>query len=59
MEINTDVYSFHQGTIKDALEDSITWPVRKIIPILPGDYRYCSKMKPVHSVSMLYIYIVL
>ncbi|KAI5673331.1 hypothetical protein M9H77_13695 [Catharanthus roseus] len=24
--------------IKDAVEDSITWPVRKIIPILPGDY---------------------
>lgn len=24
----------------DAVEDSITWPVRNIIPILPGDYRY-------------------
>uniref|UniRef100_M1D0T2 Plant synaptotagmin n=1 Tax=Solanum tuberosum TaxID=4113 RepID=M1D0T2_SOLTU len=29
-----------EGTIRDAIEDSITWPVRKIIPILPGDYRY-------------------
>ncbi|KAL9230275.1 hypothetical protein vseg_005648 [Gypsophila vaccaria] len=24
--------------ITDAVEDSITWPVRKIIPIIPGDY---------------------
>ncbi|KNA19130.1 hypothetical protein SOVF_064340, partial [Spinacia oleracea] len=24
--------------IRDAIEDSITWPVRKIIPIIPGDY---------------------
>lgn len=30
---------FYQGMIRDAIEDSITWPVRKIIPILPGDYR--------------------
>lgn len=29
-----------QETIRDAVEDSITWPVRKVIPILPGDYRY-------------------
>lgn len=29
-----------QETILDAIEDSITWPVRKIIPILPGDYRF-------------------
>ncbi|KAJ0091343.1 hypothetical protein Patl1_13915 [Pistacia atlantica] len=28
-----------EETILDAIEDSITWPVRKIIPILPGDYR--------------------
>ncbi|XP_060210079.1 synaptotagmin-5-like isoform X1 [Lycium barbarum] len=27
-----------EGTIRDAIEDSITWPVRKVIPILPGDY---------------------
>ncbi|KAJ8421348.1 hypothetical protein Cgig2_033072 [Carnegiea gigantea] len=28
-------------TIRDAIEDSITWPVRQIIPIIPGDYRKC------------------
>ena len=28
-----------QGTIRDAIEDSIMWPARKVIPILPGDYR--------------------
>ncbi|XP_042419297.1 synaptotagmin-5-like isoform X1 [Zingiber officinale] len=27
-----------EGMIRDAVEDSITWPVRNIIPILPGDY---------------------
>lgn len=27
-----------EETLRDAVEDSITWPVRKIIPILPGDY---------------------
>ncbi|KAG2700190.1 hypothetical protein I3760_07G220900 [Carya illinoinensis] len=27
-----------EETIRDAVEDSITWPVRKIVPILPGDY---------------------
>ncbi|RZC53870.1 hypothetical protein C5167_012727 [Papaver somniferum] len=27
-----------ESTIRDAIEDSITWPVRKIIPIIPGDY---------------------
>ncbi|KAK3007421.1 hypothetical protein RJ639_015194 [Escallonia herrerae] len=27
-----------EETIRDAVEDSITWPVRKVIPILPGDY---------------------
>lgn len=27
-----------ESMIRDAVEDSITWPVRKIIPILPGDY---------------------
>ncbi|KAL2548592.1 Synaptotagmin-4 [Forsythia ovata] len=35
-----------EGTIRDAIEDSITWPVRKIIPILPGDYSYL-ELKPV------------
>ena len=32
-------YPFVQDTIKNAIEDSITWPVRKVIPIIPGDYR--------------------
>ncbi|XP_012076512.1 synaptotagmin-4 [Jatropha curcas] len=27
-----------EETIRDAIEDSITWPVRKIVSILPGDY---------------------
>ncbi|XP_076954964.1 synaptotagmin-5-like [Bidens hawaiensis] len=27
-----------ESTIHDAVEDSITWPVRKVIPIIPGDY---------------------
>ncbi|XP_047342520.1 synaptotagmin-4-like [Impatiens glandulifera] len=27
-----------EETIRDAVEDSITWPVRNIIAILPGDY---------------------
>ncbi|WMV32969.1 hypothetical protein MTR67_026354 [Solanum verrucosum] len=27
-----------EGTIRDVVEDSITWPVRKVTPILPGDY---------------------
>ncbi|CAA3028706.1 synaptotagmin-5 isoform X2 [Olea europaea subsp. europaea] len=35
-----------EATIRDAIEDSITWPVRKIIPILPGDYSYL-ELKPV------------
>uniref|UniRef100_A0A803LH43 Uncharacterized protein n=1 Tax=Chenopodium quinoa TaxID=63459 RepID=A0A803LH43_CHEQI len=35
-----------EGTIRDAIEDSIMWPVRKIIPILPGDYSDL-ELKPV------------
>ncbi|KAK6941707.1 C2 domain [Dillenia turbinata] len=35
-----------EGAIRDAVEDSITWPVRKIIPILPGDYSDL-ELKPV------------
>ncbi|KAF6155080.1 hypothetical protein GIB67_035827 [Kingdonia uniflora] len=27
-----------EGTIMDVVEDVITWPVRKVIPIIPGDY---------------------
>ncbi|CAA2963637.1 synaptotagmin-5-like [Olea europaea subsp. europaea] len=35
-----------ESMIRDAVEDSITWPVRKIIPILPGDYSDL-ELKPV------------
>ncbi|KAG9156024.1 hypothetical protein Leryth_012091 [Lithospermum erythrorhizon] len=35
-----------EETINDAIEDSITWPVRNIIPILPGDYSNL-ELKPV------------
>lgn len=35
-----------EGTIRDAIEDSITWPIRKIVPILPGDYSGL-ELKPV------------
>lgn len=28
-----------EDTIRDAVEDSLLWPVRKVIPIVPGDYR--------------------
>ncbi|GER57082.1 calcium-dependent lipid-binding family protein [Striga asiatica] len=38
-------------TIRDAIEDSITWPVRKIIPILPGDYSYL-ELKPVGTLNV-------
>lgn len=31
------LYDAIEGTIRDAVEDSITWPVRKIVPILPGE----------------------
>nr|TKR98292.1 hypothetical protein D5086_0000204270 [Populus alba] len=35
-----------QEMIQNAVEDSITWPVRKVIPILPGDYSDL-ELKPV------------
>ncbi|KAK7264869.1 hypothetical protein RJT34_32482 [Clitoria ternatea] len=35
-----------EGAIRDAVEDSITWPVRKIVTILPGDYSDL-ELKPV------------
>ncbi|VFQ60736.1 unnamed protein product [Cuscuta campestris] len=35
-----------ESTIRDAIEDSITWPVRIIIPIIPGDYSDL-ELKPV------------
>ncbi|XP_038973286.1 synaptotagmin-5-like [Phoenix dactylifera] len=27
-----------EETIRNAIEDSITWPARKVVPVLPGDY---------------------
>lgn len=35
-----------EETIHDAIEDSLIWPVRKVIPILPGDYSDL-ELKPV------------
>ncbi|KAM2222881.1 hypothetical protein ACFXTI_016975 [Malus domestica] len=35
-----------EETIRDAIEDCITWPVRNIIPIIPGDYS-ALELKPV------------
>ncbi|KAL3844020.1 hypothetical protein ACJIZ3_001423 [Penstemon smallii] len=40
-----------EDTIRDAVEDSITWPVRKILPILPGDYSYL-ELKPVGTLEV-------
>ncbi|KAJ4951037.1 hypothetical protein NE237_027869 [Protea cynaroides] len=39
------------GTIHDAIEDTLTWPVRKIIPILPGDYSDL-ELKPVGTLEV-------
>lgn len=35
-----------EETIRDAIEDSLIWPVRKVVPILPGDYSDL-ELKPV------------
>ncbi|KAI3970241.1 hypothetical protein MKX01_023888 [Papaver californicum] len=40
-----------ESMIRDAIEDSITWPVRKIIPILPGDYSDL-ELKPVGTLEV-------
>ncbi|PPR99181.1 hypothetical protein GOBAR_AA21484 [Gossypium barbadense] len=40
------VLAVFMSTIRDAIEDNIMWPVRKIIPILPGDYSDL-ELKPV------------
>uniref|UniRef100_A0A5B6ZBU4 Putative synaptotagmin-5-like n=1 Tax=Davidia involucrata TaxID=16924 RepID=A0A5B6ZBU4_DAVIN len=40
-----------EETIRDAIEDSITWPVRNIIPILPGDYSDL-ELKPVGTLEV-------
>ncbi|KAJ7966206.1 synaptotagmin-5-like [Quillaja saponaria] len=40
-----------EETIRDAIEDSITWPVRKVIPIIPGDYSDL-ELKPVGTLEV-------
>ncbi|XP_031378933.1 synaptotagmin-5-like isoform X2 [Punica granatum] len=45
------IYSAIEDTIRDAVEDSITWPVRKVIPILPGDYSDL-ELKPVGTLEV-------
>ncbi|GMI84388.1 SYNAPTOTAGMIN HOMOLOG E, synaptotagmin 5, ARABIDOPSIS THALIANA SYNAPTOTAGMIN HOMOLOG E [Hibiscus trionum] len=40
-----------EDTIRNAIEDSIMWPVRKIIPILPGDYSDL-ELKPVGTLDV-------
>ncbi|KAJ0989511.1 hypothetical protein J5N97_007867 [Dioscorea zingiberensis] len=35
-----------EDTIRDAIEDTLTWPVRKVVPIIPGDYSDL-ELKPV------------
>ncbi|KAI4344197.1 hypothetical protein L6164_011448 [Bauhinia variegata] len=40
------LYDAIEGAIRDAVEDSITWPVRKVVPIVPGDYSDL-ELKPV------------
>ncbi|KAI3680872.1 hypothetical protein L6452_35650 [Arctium lappa] len=37
-----------EETIKDAVEDSITWPLRVVIPIIAGDYRVKSEEDEIH-----------
>ncbi|KAK1300105.1 Synaptotagmin-5 [Acorus calamus] len=40
-----------EETIRDAIEDSLMWPVRKVIPILPGDYSDL-ELKPVGTLEV-------
>nr|GMD90099.1 synaptotagmin-5-like isoform X1 [Ipomoea batatas] len=40
-----------KSTILDAIEDSMMWPVRNIIPILPGDYSDL-QLKPVGTLEV-------
>ncbi|KAJ6331904.1 hypothetical protein OIU76_010308 [Salix suchowensis] len=40
------IKEIEKETIRNAVEDSITWPVRKVVPILPGDYSDL-ELKPV------------
>ncbi|WCJ29984.1 Calcium-dependent lipid-binding (CaLB domain) family protein [Euphorbia peplus] len=45
------IYDAIEGTIRDAIEDAITWPTRKVIPIIPGDYSYL-ELKPVGTLEV-------
>ncbi|XP_062078166.1 synaptotagmin-5-like [Humulus lupulus] len=45
------LYGQIEGTIRDAIEDSMTWPVRKIVPIIPGDYSDL-ELKPVGTLEV-------
>ncbi|KAM7275165.1 hypothetical protein ACFE04_017031 [Oxalis oulophora] len=40
-----------EETIRDAIEDSITWPVRNIVQIIPGDYSDL-ELKPVGTLDV-------
>ncbi|PON89873.1 Synaptotagmin-like mitochondrial-lipid-binding domain containing protein [Trema orientale] len=40
-----------EETIRDAIEDSITWPVRKIVPILLGNYSDL-ELKPIGTLEV-------
>ncbi|XP_039132005.1 synaptotagmin-5-like [Dioscorea cayenensis subsp. rotundata] len=40
-----------EETLHDAIEDSLVWPVRKIVPIIPGDYSYL-ELKPVGTLEV-------
>ncbi|XP_004291438.1 PREDICTED: synaptotagmin-4-like [Fragaria vesca subsp. vesca] len=40
-----------EETIRDAIEDCIIWPVRNIIPIIPGDYSDL-ELKPVGTLEV-------
>ncbi|CAN0901147.1 SYT5 [Linum grandiflorum] len=40
------LYSALEETICNAIEDSMTWPVRKVIPILSGDFSESESLQP-------------
>ncbi|XP_078439664.1 synaptotagmin-5-like [Wolffia australiana] len=40
-----------EETINYAIEDLLTWPARKVIPIIPGDYGYL-ELKPVGTLEV-------
>ncbi|KAF8393146.1 hypothetical protein HHK36_021387 [Tetracentron sinense] len=40
-----------EETIRDAIEDTLTWPVRKVVPIIPGDYSDL-ELKPVGTLEV-------